>query len=210
MMSALEKIAYYQNRRDEVPNQALARELAEAREASTIDEIASNLWNKNQNIRSDCLKVLYEIGYLDPVLIRGYVGDFLKLLKDKNNRMVWGAMIALGCIADRRPNEIWQQIDDVIYVLEHGSVITVLWGVRVLAKVAAKSPESHQRILPVLFTCLRTCISRDMPTHAESMLCAIDEASQVEFISILSARKLELAPAGQKRLEKVLKQLEQP
>jgi hypothetical protein len=78
-MSALEKIAFYQNRRDEVPNQELARQLAQFRDQSGIDEIAANMANKNSNVRSDCLKVLYEIGYLDPTLIAPYVEDFLRL-----------------------------------------------------------------------------------------------------------------------------------
>ena len=79
-MSALEKIAFFQNRRDEVPNQLLARELSSAQDHAGIQEIAGNLWNKNQNIRSDCLKVL----------------------RDRNNRMVWGGMIALATIGGKR------------------------------------------------------------------------------------------------------------
>ncbi|MCI0618234.1 hypothetical protein L0244_35095, partial [bacterium] len=98
-MSVLNKIAYFQNRRDEVPNQMLARELAEKKNKKGIREIAENLWSENQNVQSDCLKVLYEIGFLNPNLIAEYAGDFLKLLKSKNNRMVWGSMIALSTIA---------------------------------------------------------------------------------------------------------------
>jgi hypothetical protein len=104
---ALRKIAYYQNRRDEVPNQELAKVLAETRDSVGIQEVAVHLWDKNKNIQSDCLKVLYEIGYLAPDLIAGYAGDFLKLLKDRNNRLVWGAMIGLATVADLRADEVW-------------------------------------------------------------------------------------------------------
>jgi hypothetical protein len=58
------------------------------RDEQGIREIAENLCNKNKNVQSDCLKVLYEIGYINPELIAGYTGDFLKLLKSKNNRMI--------------------------------------------------------------------------------------------------------------------------
>ena len=75
-MPALDKISYYQNRRDEVPNQELAKELAQARDQTGIAEIAANLVNKNKNVHSDCLKVLYEIGCLDPALIAPYMNDF--------------------------------------------------------------------------------------------------------------------------------------
>jgi hypothetical protein len=75
----LSKISYFQNVRGEVPNQVLARQLAQARNAAGIQEIAAHLWDKNKNIQSDCLKVLYEIGYLAPDLIADYADDFLKL-----------------------------------------------------------------------------------------------------------------------------------
>jgi len=140
-MSAPDKIACSLNRRDEVPNQELARELAETEDKAGIREIAANLWNKNKNIRSDCLKVLYEIGFIKPDLIANCADDFLKLLQDKDNRLIWGAMIGLGTIAERRAGEIWAHIDVVMAAVEQGSVITVVWGVRTLAGVVARKPE---------------------------------------------------------------------
>ena len=59
-MSTLPRIAYYQNRRDEVPNQELAKELAAKKDRQGIQEIAANLWSEYSQIQSDCLKVLYE------------------------------------------------------------------------------------------------------------------------------------------------------
>jgi hypothetical protein len=124
--------------------------------------------------------------------------------------MVWGVMIGLATIAALRPHDIWQKIDDVVAAVEHGSVITVVWGVRTLAKVAASDPAYRVRIFPVLTQCLKTCIPRDMPTHAENMLCAIDASSQAEFLFILEARKVELTPAQMTRLKKVIKAVGQP
>ena len=187
-MSVLNRIAYFQNGRDEVPNQQLARELAATKNTDGIREIAHNLWNKNRNVQSDCLKVLYETGYIDPDLIADYVGDFLNLLNSKNNRMVWGGMIALATIADRKPHEIWERIDDVITATEHGSLITVVWGVKTLAKVASADRTYSQKIFPVLINQLRSRIPRDVPTHAESMLCAVDAGNKQEFLSVLESR----------------------
>jgi hypothetical protein len=204
-MSVLDQIAFFQNRRDEVPNQELARALAEAADIQGIQEIAENLWNKNDNIRSDCLKVLYEIGYLRPDLIAGHSASFLKLLRDRNNRMVWGAMIGLGTIAGRCPAEIWAQIDEVIAVIDRGSLITVVWGVKVLAQVAAASPEYQEKLLPVLLGHLQKCLARDVPTHGESMLCAVDADHRAQFRAALEARQAEMTPAQQARLKKVLK-----
>ena len=208
-MSTLDRIAYFQNVRDEVPNQKLAKELVETRNQAGIREIAENLENKNKNVRSDCLKVLYEIGYLDPGLIAGYANDFLKLLKSKDNRMVWGAMIGLATIADRRPEEIWGQIEAVIHITENGTVITQVWGMRVLAKVAAADEKYKKRIFPFLLEQIRACIPRDVPTHTESLLCAVDRNNKAELLSILEARLEELTPAQLTRFKRVLKRIDQ-
>ena len=96
ILSVLEKIAFYRNRRDEVPNQELARELAVTENRDGIIEIAQNLWQKNKSVQSDCLKVLYAIGYINSNLISGYVDEFLNLLKSKTNRMVWGSDDRIG------------------------------------------------------------------------------------------------------------------
>lgn len=207
-MSALDKIAYSLNRRDEVPNQELARELAETRNTAGIREIATNLWNKNKSIRSDCLKVLYEIGYINPDLIADYVGDFLRLLQDKDNRMIWGAMIGLATIADRRAKEIWPQVNEVMAAIEQGSLITVVWGVKTLAGVAATDKKYRQKIFPFLLAQLQTCLPRDVPLHAESILRAVDKSNQKAFLFILEARKSELTPAQLTRLKKVIKKLQ--
>ena len=207
-MSTLDKIAFFQNRRDEVPNQLLAKELAETKNKDGIREIAENLENKNKNIRSDCLKVLYEIGYIDPGLIADYGNAFLKMLKSKDNRMVWGAMIGLAAIADRRPKDIWAQIDEVIRITESGTVITQLWGVRALAKVAAADDRYREKIFPYLLKQIRVCIPRDVPIHAGSILCAVDQKNKGELLSILEARRGELTPAQLTRFKKVLKQMD--
>ena len=199
----LAKIAYFQDRRDEVPNQELAKELAETGDTTGIAEIASHLWDKNKNIQSDCLKVLYEIGYLTPDLIAGYACDFLNLLSSKNNRLVWGAMIALATVADRCADQIWPHVAELIHVVEVGSVITTVWGIKALAKVAATSPERREKIVPFLFEQLKTCIPRDLPTHAENMLCAIDESVKADFLSILAGRQSELSPSQLSRLKRV-------
>ena len=105
-MTVIERIPYYQNTRNENPNQQLAKELTEKQDIEGIIEITAHLTDKNTNVRSDCLKVLYEIVYIEPNLIAPYVKDFLSLLDSKQNRMVWGSMIALSTIAEIVPEKI--------------------------------------------------------------------------------------------------------
>ena len=206
-MTTLQKIAWFQGRRDEVPNQELAKELAENEDNAGIQEIAENLWHKEKNVRSDCIKVLYEIGYLRPDLIAPYVKDFLKLLKEKNNRLVWGAMIALKTIASLRPEEIGRELDTLLMVVENGSVITQVTGVSVLAQVAAGASQHSPRIFPFLLDQLKTCTPRDVPTHTESILPAITAENKNEVLTIIEMRHPEFTAAHEKRMKKVLKQI---
>jgi len=206
-LSVLHRIAFFQNRRDEVPNQLLAKELAEKENKVGIKEIAENLRNKNQNVQSDCLKVLYEIGYLKPVLIADYTQNFLALLKSKNNRMVWGAMIALATIADKKPKEIYARLSDVTDAMDKGTLITVVWGTKVLAKVAAADKTYKQKIFPLLTAQLKKCLPRDVPMHSESILPAIDAENKQEFLRIIDERKPEMTASQLARLKKVTKNL---
>ena len=184
-MSVMNKIAFYQNRRDEVPNQELARELAQSRSQAYIREIAEGLWNKDPNVQSDCLKVLYELGYLAPDLITAYAGDFLKLLNHRNNRMVWGGMIALSTVADLKAAEIFPHVDEIVQVMKKGSVITMDNGIKVLALVASQKDEYRQAIFPYLLAHLKTCRPKEVPQHAEKSLPAVTADNKSDFIQVL-------------------------
>ena len=80
-MTWINKIAFYRNIRNEVPNQELARELANTNNTTGREEISNYLFDKNTSVASDCLKVLYEIGYIKPELIEAYADTFLQLLE---------------------------------------------------------------------------------------------------------------------------------
>jgi hypothetical protein len=207
-MAVLDRIAFCQGRRDEAPNQELARDLAATGNIEGIREIAANLWNRDRNVQSDCLKVLYEIGYVAPELIADYVGDFLKLLRSTNNRLIWGSMIALATISQTRASDIWARMDDVLRAVEGGSVITVVWGVKTIAGVASVSKAYRDELFPFLVGQLQSCIPRDLPMHAESALPAVDASNKAEFLSVLNARRDELTPSQASRLRKVIRQAE--
>ncbi len=207
-MTALEQIAFFQNRRDDVPNQELARELASAGDAAGIREIVEGLDHKNPNVQSDCVKVLYEVGYTDPALIDGYVDVFLDLLKSKNNRLVWGAMIALSTIAGLKAAEIAARVGEVQRAMEGGSVITVDNGVKILTEVAKSSAECEQAVLPYLFNHLANTRAKDIPQHAEKIVEAVGAGSKQAFVDILQSRMSELSAPQAARVRKVIKTAE--
>jgi hypothetical protein len=205
-MTVLNKIAYFQNRRDEVPNQELAGELVGSKDTAGIREIAENLWNKDHNVANDCIKVLYEIGYLAPELIADYVGDFLKFMKSRNNRMVWGAMLALSTIAALKADEIYPRVGEIEQVMETGSVITIDNGVKILAIMASKNEAYRSEIFPYLLNHLTTCRPKDVPQHSEKTLMAVNAANKGEFIAVLEKRTVDLQGAQVTRVKKVIKE----
>ncbi|MCI0515618.1 hypothetical protein L0128_20580 [candidate division KSB1 bacterium] len=207
-MSVLQQIAFFQNRRDEVPNQTLARELVASQNHAGIQEIAENLWNKNRNIQADCLKVLYEVGYLAPALIADYVQDFLTLSKSKNNRIVWGSMITLATIAALKPQEIFSEFQEIQRIMATGSVITVDNGIKTLSIVASRHPDYQKVIFPFLLQHLRTCRPKDVPQHSEQIKLAASAAVKQELLEILQPRLSDLTPTQAARVRKVIRAVE--
>lgn len=207
-MSILEQLACAQNNNSEVPNQELAKRLAASPDQASLRELAENLWNKDAAIASDCVKVLYEIGYLNPGLIAPYAADFLKLLRSKNNRLVWGGMIALSTVAALRADELYLQVAEIQKVMDKGSVITIDAGVMALAGIAAANPGYNSTIFPYLLNHLRTCRPKDVPQHAEKVLPAVNADNRAEFIAVITARLDNATPSQLARLKKAIRQAE--
>ena len=208
-MSVLNKIAFYQNRRDEVPNQELARALAKKKDRKGIREIAENLWHDNAQVQSDCLKVLYEIGYLNPALIADWVGDFIKLLGSKHNRLVWGSMIAVSTVAEARAAELYEHRGAIQEAMERGSVITVDNGVKTLAVIAAGNAARSKALFPYLLRHLEMCRPKEIPQHAEKILVAVTASNGIKFIQVLENRLAELTPAQAGRVRRVIKKAQE-
>ena len=207
-MSVINEISWFQNRRDEIPNQLLAKKLAESSDREGIAEIAQNLWNSEPNIQSDCLKVLYETAYLKPDLIAPYAEDFLKLLKNHNNRLVWGAMIALAAIAHLKSDVLIRHEAEIRRAMENGSVITVDNATKILSTLAAGDPEYRRQIFPYLLDHLGTCRPVDFPRYAEVIAPAADAENKQDFIHILEQKLPMLTASRVLRVKKVLKQVQ--
>ena len=203
-MTVLQSIAFYQNRRDEAPNQELAHRLFESQDRQGIQEIAEGLWHHDPNVQSDCLKVLYEIGYLQPVLVAEYTADFMELLQSRNNHLVWGAMTALSTVAALQADELFPHTVEIQKAMDSGSVITRDNGVKVLAAIAATKVEYRLAIFPYLLSHLQTCRPKDVPQHAESILPAVDASNRDVYIQVLENRKQDLNVTQAARVNKVI------
>ncbi|MBT7827949.1 MAG: hypothetical protein HN600_15280, partial [Bacteroidetes bacterium] len=99
-MSIFTDLASVLDENDELSNKERAKLIADKKDEKEIKELVKRLNYQNRGIQSDSIKVLYEIGYVKPELISPYVNDFLDLLNNSNNRMIWGSMCALSSISN--------------------------------------------------------------------------------------------------------------
>ena len=104
-MTIIDKLATSLNRRDEIPNQELAKQIANRNDKGSVKELFEHLSNKNKNIQSDCIKVIDEIGALKPQLLADFSKELIALLDSKNNRLQWGTMTALDNITMKFQNK---------------------------------------------------------------------------------------------------------
>jgi hypothetical protein len=205
-MTVLNRLASALGRRDEIPNQELARELAARKDIDGIREISETLWNKDKNIQADCIKVLYEIGSIEPGLIAQYTQDFVHLLRSRNNRLVWGGMTALGEVAKTNPEAVFKYVDEIKRAKETGSVITVDNAISTLAYTAAASDKYNKSIFPYLLKHLSGCRPKEVPQHAEKTLPAVNSSNKADFIKVLETRIEDLSGSGLARVKKVIRQ----
>jgi len=188
-------------------NIKLANEIVEKESKSAIKELVDNLNNNDKKIQADCIKTLYETAYINPQMIADYYSVFLSLLSNKNNRLVWGGMIALTTIIDLKHKEIFAAIDLISESIKKGSVITIDSGIEILAKLNRYN-EYHNTIEPFLTEQLWQCPIKQLPQYMEKSLISITNQNKEIYKKIITERKSECDKESQvKRLEKVLKKI---
>jgi len=188
-------------------NIALAKEVADTENHEAIKELVSNLNNRNKRIQGDCIKTLYETAYIKPEMIAEYYLTFINLLESKNNRMVWGSMIAILTITDLKHKEIFNSLDLIMETVQKGSVITIDSGVGILAKLN-KYNQYFDKTDPLLTEQLWRCPIKQLPMYMEKSLISINTKNNEIYLNIIEKRKPECDKDSQiKRLNKVLKKI---
>ncbi|MBP1991237.1 HEAT repeat domain-containing protein [Paenibacillus eucommiae] len=207
-MSILDKLAVSLNRKDEVPNQELAHSIAVNGDEAAVEELIDLLSHKNKNVQSDCIKVLYEIGALQPDLITDYGMTFVHLLGHPNNRLVWGAMTALAAITEENPQFIASQLETIMLAADKGSVIAKDQAVRILIQLCSIEKYAGQAF-SLLIEQLKHCPTNQLPMYAEQALPVIHDGNKKSFIDTLSSRLDDIEKASKRsRVEKVIRKMQ--
>lgn len=206
-MSVIDQLASSLGRRDEVPNQELAKRIAALKDQQAVQELIDNLTNKNKDIQSDCIKVLYEIGEISPSLIAPFYREFLALLDHKNNRLQWGAMTALSSITLENPQVIYDSLSRIVAAADKGSVITRDYAVNILLRLYSVSRYADEAFA-LLNEQLLQSPTNQLPMYAENALPVIGDKHKEQLVQTLSARLDDIEKdTKRKRVEKVIGKL---
>jgi hypothetical protein len=204
-MTIINKLAASLGRRDEVPNQELAKYITDQGDENAVKELVENLNNRDRNIQSDCIKVLYEIGEHQPSLIAEYSEEFVALLDSKNNRLVWGAMTALDMITREKPKTIYSAIAKIIDIAGKGSVITKDHEVSILIKLCSFEQYADPAFR-LLVGQLKSSPTNQLPMYAENAMPIINDQNKTIFVEVLTSRLGDIdKDTKRKRVEKVIK-----
>jgi len=207
-MSIIGKLATSFGRRDENANIDLAKQIAAANNKKAVKELVENLTNKKKDIQHDCIKTIYEIGYLKPKLISEYVTEYINQLDSKSNRMQWGAMIALGSIVKEKPKELYKALPVLIDIANKGSVITKDHYVNILVGLCSDK-NYYSKTFPLLTEQLLKSATNQLPKYAEQSAMIVSEKDKASLIKTLNARVGDVeTPTKRVRLEKVIKKLQ--
>jgi len=207
-MSIISELASSLNRRDEVPNRELATKIAGSKDKATIRELVENLQAKSKDIQNDCIKVLYEIGAIEPQLVKEYAPAFLELLKHKNNRLQWGGMAALDSIVLENPTFIYESIPAILDAVGKGSVITMDGAVNILIKLCGL-PAFKENAFVFLMELIQKSPTNQLPMYAERAMPIITTENKAQFTSVLSGRLHEIEKESKrKRVEKVISKIQ--
>ena len=206
-MGVIEKLASSLNRRDELPNQELAKEIAAKKDAEAIEELVDHLHSKNSAVNSDCIKVLYEIGAIEPKLIAHHADTFIQLLDDKNNRMQWGAMTALSSIVHANPKPIYAALPKIIETANNGTVITKDHAINILVGLCSIKPFADKAFNQLL-TQITSSPANQVPMYAEKALPIVQKKNSAAFLQTVTGRMKDLEKESQrKRVDKLVQKL---
>ncbi len=200
------QLASSQNRRDEALNLALADEIVKSGNKAHVNQLVTYLTDKKP-LQNDSIKVLYEIGNQQPLLIAEHLNTFIRLLPTKNNRLQWGLMTTISCLVETNPDVVYNALPEIIDTSDKGSVITKDQVIKVLIKLGKNSIYKSDAI-QLLMEQLVKSTPNQLPMYAEQAQEVIDEAHKDVFTEILNSRLPDLEKESKrKRIEKVIKKL---
>jgi len=194
-------------RRDEKANIELAVLISTANDSKSVSKLFELLNNSKKEFQYDCIKTIYEIGARNPELISPHLNELLPYLKNKNNRLVWGAMTSISSVASMIPTKIFHVLPEIIDGSERGSVIAKDHAMKIL-RTLAEVKKYQNEIIPLMLEQLQLAPDNQFPSYALLISEVIDELNSNHFVQIISDRIKTIETESKiKTLNKILKSL---
>ena len=206
-IKAIEFLASTLGRKDEKPNVALADLIVRKHDLESVQELLTLLTHKQAGVRSDAIKVLYEIGERDPAMIAASWKIFIHILKHKDNRMRWGAMSALASISMQKAEVLAKHLSEILEAMDSGTVITRDKGVTILANIS-RLEKYHADAIELLLEQIERAPVNQVNQYAEKTAAVISAPFKMKLVKILSSRHDVMEyPPKKKKLEKLINDL---
>ncbi len=205
MVSIIPFLASSLGRRDEKPNILLAEDMVIEDNQAAIEELIHLCQGTDNKLAADAIKVIYEVGRLNPQMLNGCIPKLISLLKAKQNRLQWGSMIAISTLTGIYPKEIYRHLGPLIDAMQSGSVITKDHGVKILVNLSIDKKYTKS-ILPILLEFIQEAPINQFTTYVERINSLKLLHFKEEFVEIIRSRlpEFEAYPAKTKKLLKVL------
>ncbi len=183
---------------------ALGQDIAARRAQDELDGLVELL--AERDVASSAIKAIYECGYLAPELLVPHLDVFVELVAGRNNRMIWGGMIAVSCAAKAAPEKVWEHRETLEAAWEAGTVITKVSAIHAFAAVAADSPDRAAALSPLFERVLREADPKQLVQMAEAIVPVAVEDRRGSLLAIATSRREELATDNaRKRLDRLVR-----
>lgn len=203
----VDQLASSLKRNDQQPNIDLASRLARAGDRETIAALMSLAKTGSKPVRYDAIKVLFEIGRIEPELLLCHGEALVALLQAKENRMIWGSLQALETLCAIAPELLAANLNEILGAADRSSVIAMDKTMAILAKLVADKRFSTI-VTPILLQRLAHSAPNQFPTYAELAAVTISDKNKVQLQKIIEERLGSVASnAKRNRLRKLTKDL---
>jgi len=117
-------------------------------------------------------------------------------------------MTALSKIASLKPQEIFKNLNSVVKAYENGSVITVDNSISVFAELVKAGSEYEKEVFPIIIKHLEFCGTKEISRHSERAFICVTKKNAEIFKKTLLKRRDSLSEPQKKRVDKLLKKIE--
>ncbi len=158
-MNILEKLSSLSGEKPLVANKAVAEQCIA--NPIIINEIASNIGNKNVKIAADCAEVMTMIAEKKPELISAYTTMLFSNLTHNKSNVRWECAHALALTAHTVGEVISKKLDEILKVIENDDSIVVRdYTIDILSGFAKTGEGEANIVYPYLAKALSSHHSR--------------------------------------------------